>query len=130
MHFALINWITASLPSHANLLGRLPVPLLLSLSFPFILFSFPLKFFQIYSSFICHSSHLVPFLFHTHTQAHTFSILSFRLIIILSALHAFTTLSPPCFPYPFFSYNVWFYSSPLCAYVLSFRLLHKPRAVS
>lgn len=37
MHFALINWITAFLPSHANLLGRLPVPLPL----PFYLFVTP-----------------------------------------------------------------------------------------
>lgn len=53
MHFALINWITASLPSHANLLGV--YPFLSFVSPPFLSRLSSLKFFKIYASLICHT---------------------------------------------------------------------------
>jgi len=96
MHFALINWITASLPSHANLLGRLPVSLSLYLFVTLFLFHllFSLKFFSFtLLSFVV--PHLVHFLFLSHTYPFfPFNHYSFRFTrICYYFLHALFTFS-------------------------------------
>lgn len=112
MHFALINWITASLPSHANLCVRLPAPLLFYLFVSRFLFSFPWSFLDLPFSHLSFLSFGALSLSFTHVPCSFFP----RLIIILSALHALTALSLPCFHYPFFFYNV-------IPYVLTYYLL-------
>lgn len=98
MHFSLINWITASPPSHSNLLGRLPVPFIPLLSPPY---PFPsslsflssclphshLEVFQILL-FTCPSPPFVLFLF-----AHMIS--SFSLVYELSFASAHVAPPPP-----------------------------------
>lgn len=106
MHFALINWITASLPSHANLLGRLFVPdTLPSYLFvsPFLsYFLFSLKFFRFtLLSFVAPNRPSSFFLHVPHSFFRLIINYSFRFTHIgYSFLHAQLSLSS-CIIYGF-----------------------------